>query len=557
MLLYDYLAAAFEAEGVDTVFGLMGDGNMFWMSAMAGRVGAEIVHARHENAAVAMADGYARANGRVGVATVTCGPGVTQILTSLTASVRARTPLVVFAGQTPVGAAFHLQELDQRPVVCSTGAEFVGVATMDQALDAVARAFHLARTLRIPVVLSVPYDLQETDQPWTEVVVSSDALVPQAPPNAPSPQAIADVAALLRTAETPVIVAGAGAVRSGCRDEILRLADLTDAHVATTLRAKDWFEGEPRDLGIAGAFAGEAAREIFAEADVVLGLGARLGSYTTEAGYLFPLAHVVQVDLAPAGYLDGQRVADSYVRADAKAAVEALTALLPGRPVTGRRGQGRPLLERPARPAHRAGDPLDPSDAVQAIDQAVPADASITVGAGHFWNFVVPGLTGRSPLNYHFTYDFGVIGQAVPTAVGVATAHRRAGITTPSVVIEGDGSLLMNVQELETIARHGLPLLIIVMNDGAYGAEYHKLVAKGGDGDHAVFGRTDLAATARSFGLHGLSPGSPGELGTAIAEFLADPRGTVLDVPLDHHAVSDQYRRLYYGAAEISFGGDR
>ncbi|MFI6707700.1 thiamine pyrophosphate-binding protein [Nonomuraea sp. NPDC050478] len=557
MLLYDYLASAFEAEGVDTLFGLMGDGNMFWMTAMAERPGVTVIHARHENAAVAMADGYARATGRVGVATVTCGPGLTQVLTSLTASVRHRTPMVILTGQTPVEAAFHLQELEQEPLVRAAGAEFIRVSTVNQALDAVARAFFTARMHRAPVVLSVPYDLQETDQPWTEVITTSAALVPEQAPLRPSPESAAEIAHLLGAATSPVIVAGAGAVRAGCRADILELAERAGARVATTLPAKDWFEGEPRDVGLAGAFASEAAREIFAGADLVLGVGARMGYYTTEGGYLFPAARVVQIDTDPAGYLDGQRVADSYTRADAAEAVAEILKLMPPRGAARDAPSGRPRPDRaddqpdgPAPGTHR------PEAAVATIDRALPKDASITVGVGHFWNYVVPGMTGRGPASYHFTYDFGAIGQAVPTAIGVAVARRSAGIDTPCAVIEGDGSLLMNVQELETIARHDIPLLVIVMNDGAYGAEYHKLAARGISGEQAVSGRTDLARTARSFGLRAERCDSDEELRAAVAAFVAEPAPTLVDVPIDHRAVSVQYRRLHYGTGTVSFGGD-
>src|SRR5262245_61633626 len=125
--VYQALVDAFEAERATTVFGLMGDGNMYWMSTLARRPGARVVHARHENAAVAMADGYARVTGDIGVCSVTCGPGLTQIATSLTASVRHRTPMVVFAGDTPRAEPFHLQAFEQRPFVVSTGARFVPV----------------------------------------------------------------------------------------------------------------------------------------------------------------------------------------------------------------------------------------------------------------------------------------------------------------------------------------------------------------------------------------------------------------------------------------------
>ena len=120
----DMLARAFAAEGVDTLFTLMGDANMYWSVAMAKLPGMKVVHARHEHCAVAMADGYARATGKVGVASTTCGPGFTQIMTALTISARSNTPLVVFAGDSPLAASWYIQQIDMAPldrVLAETG----------------------------------------------------------------------------------------------------------------------------------------------------------------------------------------------------------------------------------------------------------------------------------------------------------------------------------------------------------------------------------------------------------------------------------------------------
>ncbi len=117
----DMLVKAFVAEGTEMLFTLMGDANMYWSAAMAEQPGVRVIHARHEHAAVAMADGYARATGRVGVASTTCGPGFTQIMTALTMAARADTPLVVFAGDSPIGAAWYLQQIDMAPLALATG----------------------------------------------------------------------------------------------------------------------------------------------------------------------------------------------------------------------------------------------------------------------------------------------------------------------------------------------------------------------------------------------------------------------------------------------------
>src|SRR5690606_7455853 len=161
-----------------------------------------------------------------------------------------------------------------------------------------------------------------------------------------------------------------------------------------------------------------------------------------------------------------------------------------------------------------------------------------------FWNFAVPALTGRAPDKYVFTYDFGCIGQSVPVAMGVAHYAGRA------FVVEGDGSLLMNVQELETLARHRTPVLCFVMNDGAYGAEVHKLRAKGLRGEQADFGRTDFAAVATAFGLRGVSVTSLSQIGPAVEEFMETGEPTVVDLHISPQVIAPTYRRLFFGEVE-------
>ena len=150
--LYEALAEAFLAEGVDTQFVLMGDGNMHWSTAFAKLPGVHSVHVRHEHATVAAATAYNVATNKVAVASVTCGPGVTQVMTALPAAVRARLPLVVFAGEAPINAKFYNQAIDQAPLVTATGAKYIAAHSVPRMMDYVREAFHLAKSERCPVV---------------------------------------------------------------------------------------------------------------------------------------------------------------------------------------------------------------------------------------------------------------------------------------------------------------------------------------------------------------------------------------------------------------------
>src|SRR5665213_3964936 len=141
-LVYEGLARAFVAEGTNTLFTLLGDGNMHWAVALSKYEGMRIYHARHEHCACAMAMGYALATGKVGVASVTCGPGFTQTMTALATAARSNLPLVVFAGESPIGASWYLQAIDQAPLALAAGAHYISAHSVPRMLDQVREAFY-------------------------------------------------------------------------------------------------------------------------------------------------------------------------------------------------------------------------------------------------------------------------------------------------------------------------------------------------------------------------------------------------------------------------------
>ncbi|MEQ8366287.1 MAG: thiamine pyrophosphate-binding protein, partial [Roseicyclus sp.] len=161
--LFDILAQAFLQEDVSTCFALLGDANMNFATRLA-EGGCGMIYVRHEHCAVAAAMAYARKSGEVGVATVTCGPGLTQLMTALPAAVRANIPLVVFAGEAPLKAAWYNQAIDQAPFVAATGSAYQSLHHPEGMPTAIRDAFVQARRERRPVVLGVPFDLQ--NRPW-------------------------------------------------------------------------------------------------------------------------------------------------------------------------------------------------------------------------------------------------------------------------------------------------------------------------------------------------------------------------------------------------------
>src|SRR3982074_184659 len=206
--LYEALAEAFLAEGVDTQFVLMGDGNMHWCTAFAKLPGVETVHVRHEHATVAAATAYNVATNKVAVASVTCGPGVTQLMTALPARVRPRLPMVVFAGESPINAKFYNQAIDQAPLVAATGARYIAAHSLPRMMDYVREAFHVAKIERCPVVLGVPYDLQKVEYMANQPYETSAMYQPKVGRMHPDPEAVAEAVERLGGGERPALLAG-------------------------------------------------------------------------------------------------------------------------------------------------------------------------------------------------------------------------------------------------------------------------------------------------------------------------------------------------------------
>src|SRR5258707_13462741 len=226
--LYEALAEAFLAEGVDTHFTLMGDGNMHWSTAFADLRAVHPVHVGNEHATVAAATAYNVATGKVAVASVTCGPGVTQVMTALPAAVRARLPMVVFAGESPINAKFYNQYIDQAPLVTATGAHYIAAHSVPRMMDYVREAFHIAKYERHPVVLGIPYDLQKVEHLTNQPYETSAMYQPKVGRMHPDPEIVAEAVDRLAAAKRPIILGGRGVLRAGARDAVVKLAEVLD-----------------------------------------------------------------------------------------------------------------------------------------------------------------------------------------------------------------------------------------------------------------------------------------------------------------------------------------
>ena len=542
--IYEALAQAFAAEGVDTHFTLMGDGNMHWVAAMQQLDGMNTFSARHEHCACSMAMGYHSATGKIGVASVTCGPGLTQIMTALTTASRARIPLVVFAGEAPIHAKWYNQALDQPPFAAACGAHYISAHSPQRMYQYVREAFYLARHERRPVVLGVPYDLQKQPLPDIGSYQTSLEVMPRVEPVPPHPHQVYELVEKLVRAKYPIVLAGRGVLRSGAAAEVEDVAEQSGALLATTLLARGMFDHNPFSLGIAGGFARDIAREASAKADLVIAFGTSLNYYTVDGGNMFPKAEVVQIDTEPLGLAHGMRSGDLHLAADAKLAAVAIAEKLRACGGTAANSRSPELALRikdePADSLAFAVDPgtLDPRRVVEELDRVIPKDFDSVSGSGH-QSYFHTVMRGRKPESYHAIRSFGAIGGGISYAIGVAAARRNGRV----VLFEGDGSFLMHIQELEMVARHRLKLLFCIFNDGAYGAEIHKLRADGVDDSGAVFGRTDLAAIAKGFGLRGANVTDVGQLRPLFDAYQTHDTAEVWNIHISDKVVSPNTRR--------------
>lgn len=544
MKVYDAVAKALADERCEVLFGVMGDGNMSLWGALGRDARVDLVSARNEAGAIAMADGYSRTTGKVGLATITCGPGLTQIGTSLVAAVRNRSPLVIVIGEIPEDSPNTLQRMDQRRFVEACEARYHNVTSAENLAADIAEAFYAAYTRRTPVVLNVANDLYEKTLEWDfEYKPSHTHLASVAA--APGDEAVAALADRLASAKHPVIIAGAGARAAGARDEIIKLAERTGALLATSLKAKGLFAGEQYDLGICGTFSSAPAERLLSLADFVLAVGAEVGYYTSEGGFAFPSADIARIDVRPApetiGLLPGM-----YVRGDARMTVAALNRMLDARGFRqdgARTAETRGVLAGPPTTFETPADGIDPRALATALSATLPQGCLVTCGAAHFFSFPIMYLALPKGGEVNFSYQLGAVGQTLPIAIGIGRAHPGR----PQVLIEGDGSLMMNIQELDTAARLGIPLVVLVWNDSGYGAEVHKLRAKGFDPSLAQWTSPDFATLARGFGGDGVRIDTLAQLAPAMQRGLASKRLFVIDARVSPSVMSDPYEKLHFG----------
>lgn len=492
--------------GVGHVFGVVGSGNFDVTNTLI-REGVPFTAARHEGGAATMADAYSRMSNRVGVVSTHQGCGLSNAITGIGEAAKSRTPMIVLTADTQSAAVRSNFKIDQDGLARSVGAVAERIHSAESAVADTVRAFRTAVNERRTVVLSLPLDVQ---QALAAGSVDEVTLQPSARLR-PDPVAVEQLVELLRQAERPVFVAGRGG--RGARDSLLALAEFSGALVATSAVANGLFNGETFNLGISGGFSSPVTAELIAGADLIIGWGCTLNMWTMRHGRLIsPDAKVVQVDVEDASLGANRPISLGILGDSALTADDALARMKDVHPVPAekyRTEANAVLIKQASRwrdvetPDLSTTTSIDPRVLSRELDSILPANRIVSVDSGNFMGYPSQYLAVPDEFGFCFTQAFQAIGLGLYTAIGAALAQPER----LPVLGAGDGGFLMGISELETAVRLNLPLVCIVYNDSAYGAEVHHFAENDETVDlsSVTFPDTDIAAIARGFGAVGIT----------------------------------------------------
>ena len=536
MRVTEAVAATLAGLGADTLFGVVGSGNFHITNALISQ-GARYYPARHEGGAACMADGWARTASRTGLLTVHQGPGLTNAVTGITEAAMGRTRLLVLAADVAGPAVSSNFRIDVAALAAAVGAVPERLYSPASAAADTARAYQTAARQRRTVVLAMPLDVQagECDR-------QPPPAAPLLRPAAPAADAADALAAALARALRPVFVAGRGARVARAGPDLAELAAACGALLATSAAAKGLFRGSPWDLDVSGGFATPLAAELISAADLIVGWGCSLNMWTMRHGNLIgPETTVVQVDDDPAA-IGAHRPVQLGVLGDVAETARAAHAALGERFGSGhgyRRDDVRDRIAREAQwrsvpyPDQTGGGRIDPRTLSIALDDLLPAERTVCVDSGNFMGYPSMYLSVPDQAGFCFTQAYQAVGLGLASAIGAAIARPDR----LPVAAVGDGGVLMGASELETVVRLGLPMLIVVYDDEAYGAEVHHFGPEGYPLGIVQFPPADIAAIGRGFGCAGVTVRRPADL-DPVRAWLAGPRQQPLVI--DAKVTADQ-----------------
>jgi len=541
-------------EGIDTIFALHG-GHIDPIFQACLDHGVRIIDTRHEQAAGHMADAWARLTGRPGVAVVTAGPGVTDIVTAVANAHIDCVPMLVIGGRHALAEEeqLPLQELHGVPIMESITKWSRLVREPERIPEYVSMALRQATTGRPgPAFLEIPADVLAA-RVDDDVARFPEVSRPESAP-APTPEAIEKALAVLAGAQRPLILAGRGVWFAGASDELRQFAELTGTPVCANAMARG---AVPEDgpLGIGGFFFGGRAAAMAAP-DVVLLLGGRLGLFTggRQQSIIPAGAKVIQVDIA-GEEIGRSRDIDVGIVADCR---ETLRAFV--REASGRTFPSREAWAAQLRQAHSAvrglfaqglspdRRPIHPYGLARQVAEFIAGRGVLVADGGETFVWAELALEAKQPGRYLGHGYLGCLGTGIPFGLAAKLAHPDE----PVLVLTGDGSVGLNFAEFDTAVRHNLPVVVVVNNDQAWGmCKHEQMVRRGRDRIVATeLGPTRYEKAAEAFGVHAELVEDGSQVTPAIERAFASGRPACINVMTDPDAISPAVQAAAQQAGE-------
>jgi len=552
MKVHDLVKEYLYREKVDQVFSLLSDGTKKLASKLDEEGRISVVEARHEQHALGMADGYARATGEIGVCMVGRGPAIAQTGTSLVTATRRGSKVLLIVPESPLSQVHDPKDFRQEQYLETMTDDVVTVGSPETVVPVLQDVFRRLRQGDGPIALQIPWDILdgEADQPpdWEPPDRGSTAPEEDAALQ-PSPSDTETAIDLYLDSDAtvpPVILAGQGATGPDAKTALEDLADRTSAMLATTLQANGLFSDHEFGVGFVGTFGNNLANSFLNESDFVYAVGCSLNPHTTDEGRLLDEGTtIVHVDTDPRA-LGAHYDVDLGIFGDAARTTAAIESGLEESGIdfsekfwtTNNR---RKIAEHSALDEQEFPDKpgaMDPRDVVREFDELLPKDRLVVADGGHFLNFVLDGITITDPDDFIWTLDFSSIGQGLPIGLGAAISEDERACVT----FCGDAGFQMVIQELDTAVREDAPIIIVVMDDDVLGSEYHQLDLAGMNAESAHLDSPSFGAIADNYGAEGYTVTSKADLAAIADEVSGVPDGP----QVVHCKVNREVRHRFY-----------
>jgi acetolactate synthase-1/2/3 large subunit len=535
----ELIVECLENEGVTHVFGIPGEENIRLMEALS-KSSIEYVLTRHEQGASFMAETYGRLTGKAGVCSATLGPGAINLLLGTADATTNSTPLIALSAQ--VGMARSFKESHQSVDLVSMFAPVTKwsalMAIPGAAPEMIRKAFKLAQTERPGAVyLAVPEDVEEAEAPPSLVPLRVN--VPRA--DDPSAEQVSRAAQILREARNPVVLAGHGAARGGASQALIRFAQSLNIPVATTFHGKGVFpDDHPLALGTVGFMRHDYVNFGFDRADVIVAVGYELQEFNPVRINPSGTTRIIHVHRFPAE-VDAHYDVAVGLTADISHSLDALAAAVWRRvPAAGGERIRELLADELTRGQQDDRFPMHPARIVADTRAALSREDIALVDTGALKMWMARLYPTYAPNTCLISNGLSTMGWTVPGAIGAKIARPEAKV----LVATGDGSFLMNSQEIETALRLRLPFVILVWVDDAYGLISWKMDMEIGHNVDTRFANPDFVAYAESFGAKGYRISSANELLPCLRAALADDTVSVIACPVDYAANTELIRTL-------------